>query len=135
MSGSSRAKPWAASASCGLSTSLRRNSGCSMARRTTAPIISLRMVDSLRCQVEQGTCKAACLRVAQALLPVHRQECLCHTLSTVPDPQCDQRLRQLQSARGDDVVPGLLDGHIEVSGESDAHAVVDLHPVPPDARG
>src|ERR1051325_7833987 len=43
ISGSSRAKPWALSASRGLSIRRRRNSGCSMARRTTAPIISFRM--------------------------------------------------------------------------------------------
>src|SRR6185295_8077873 len=43
-SSDSSAKPWDCKASRGLSMSRRRNSGCSIARRTTAPIISLRML-------------------------------------------------------------------------------------------
>src|SRR5437016_4602459 len=52
-----------------------------------------------------------------------------------PNPHRRQRLVRMDLPRRADVVPGPFDGQVDVFGETDADAGVDLGPVPPDARG
>src|SRR5216684_1651484 len=50
-----------------------------------------------------------------------------------PYPHCRQGFVRVDLLRGADVVPGALDGQVDILRETDPHAEVDLRPVPPDA--